>query len=195
MKKKKEIGFNPTDYEYMDNMPLEGWIWEVIRRSQEYRTFYEKWEISIWKPFAEKNSDDHSLFDEYLEKYSPIFPQEPDNKFDLPYLLIDDKKTKLRPLLTLSLSIGFGVDAKHGESVSSTHPPIRKLERNFNPGSYYVQEGGVPPIDAIERDNKTTYTVEDYPPLEPATWSKTPDGKNNVWFQNYPLIKHPVDML
>lgn len=28
--------FNPADYDYMDDMPLEGWIWEFIRRSQVY---------------------------------------------------------------------------------------------------------------------------------------------------------------
>lgn len=40
--KKKEPQFNPADYAYMDNMPLEGWIWEFIRRSPTYKTTFEK---------------------------------------------------------------------------------------------------------------------------------------------------------
>lgn len=39
-KKEKDIGFNPTDYDYMDSMPLEGWIWEFIRRNELYRKHY-----------------------------------------------------------------------------------------------------------------------------------------------------------
>jgi hypothetical protein len=39
MKKKKEaeIIFNPADYAYMDDMPLEGWVWEFERRSEDYK--------------------------------------------------------------------------------------------------------------------------------------------------------------
>ena len=42
MKKKKEIVFNPADYDYLDDpeMPLEGWVWEFERRSTAYRNAY-----------------------------------------------------------------------------------------------------------------------------------------------------------
>ena len=43
-KEKKEIKFNPADYDYMNNMPLEGWFWEIIRRSQDYMASYKKLE-------------------------------------------------------------------------------------------------------------------------------------------------------
>lgn len=42
MKKKKEIEFNPADYDYMDKMPLEGWLWEVVRRNSKYKDFYNR---------------------------------------------------------------------------------------------------------------------------------------------------------
>ncbi|MBE0426373.1 MAG: hypothetical protein IBX72_06975 [Nitrospirae bacterium] len=49
MKKKKEkkkerqiTKFNSTDYEYMDNLPLVGWMWEFIRRSEAYQSLYSK---------------------------------------------------------------------------------------------------------------------------------------------------------
>lgn len=35
-KEKKEIKFNPADYDYMDKMPFDGWVWEFIRRSASY---------------------------------------------------------------------------------------------------------------------------------------------------------------
>lgn len=39
-KKNKDVVFNPSDYAYMDNMPLEGWIWEFIRRNDDYYWYY-----------------------------------------------------------------------------------------------------------------------------------------------------------
>ena len=46
MKKKKEIEiiFNPTDYAYMDEMILEGWLWEFERRSDAYKEAYSSYE-------------------------------------------------------------------------------------------------------------------------------------------------------
>lgn len=41
-KEKKEVHFNPDDYDYMDVMPLEGWFWEIIRKSQDYKNAYNK---------------------------------------------------------------------------------------------------------------------------------------------------------
>ncbi len=38
--KKKDIKFSPADYDYMDNMPLEGWMWEFIRRNPVYRNLF-----------------------------------------------------------------------------------------------------------------------------------------------------------
>jgi hypothetical protein len=107
----------------------------------------------------------------------------------------DSKKTKLHPLVTTNLQIGFGVDVEYGGQVKLPHPPIQKLERNFEPGCYIVQEAGSHPVgdDDVEPDDKTTYIVEDYPPLGPETYSLTPDGRH-LWFQNYPLIKHPIDL-
>jgi len=40
MKKEKgteenQFRFDPSKYDYMDNLPIEGWIWEFIRRSQK----------------------------------------------------------------------------------------------------------------------------------------------------------------
>lgn len=40
-KEKKKIEFNIADYDYMDDMPLIGWVWEFMRRSDEYIKFWE----------------------------------------------------------------------------------------------------------------------------------------------------------
>lgn len=39
--------FYRADYDYMDDMPLEGWIWEIIRRSETYNREYEKLEKTV----------------------------------------------------------------------------------------------------------------------------------------------------
>ena len=36
----EKIGFNLSDYDYMDTMPLAGWVWEFMRRSDEYNKFW-----------------------------------------------------------------------------------------------------------------------------------------------------------
>jgi hypothetical protein len=41
-KKKKMCKFKPADYDYMDNMPLMGWLWEFERRSPKYNSDYKK---------------------------------------------------------------------------------------------------------------------------------------------------------
>jgi hypothetical protein len=41
---KREVHFNPADYYYMDKMPLEGWMWEFIRRNPEYMAIYNRFE-------------------------------------------------------------------------------------------------------------------------------------------------------
>jgi len=54
-KKTREIKFNPADYDYMDNMPFEGYIWEFIRRNHEYRKHYRKYCSELKKPLHERN--------------------------------------------------------------------------------------------------------------------------------------------
>ncbi len=39
---KEEIQFDPVEYEYMDDMPLVGWIWEFKRRNEQYRALYHE---------------------------------------------------------------------------------------------------------------------------------------------------------
>lgn len=61
------------EYAYMDDIPLEGWIWEFIRRSPKYKEFFEKFRnLSLKKNLI--LGEIHSLFDEYgeipMEHYS-----------------------------------------------------------------------------------------------------------------------------
>jgi hypothetical protein len=90
--KREKIEFNPSDYDYMDNLQLAGWIWEVIRRSKEYHAFYEKLSKSTRKPRDQRNSQDDAIWKEYMEKYSPIFPKHPDDTRKWPLLLMTQKK-------------------------------------------------------------------------------------------------------
>jgi len=194
------------EYEYMDDMPLKAWMWEIIRRSNDYRVFYEKWYEYVQKPANDKTYTDKNIWKEYLEKYSPIFPHHPNRKAGWPLTEWSDKEewpslilgkgvTKLRPFLTANLAIGFGIDTQHGDPIKSRHPAIVKKERDFQPGRYILFEKKPEcPSDHLERDNRTTYTVEDYPPLGPEKWSEQPNGKM-IWFQNYPLIEHPIEIL
>jgi hypothetical protein len=112
----------------MDKMSSAGWKWEFIRRSKDYREFYKKWIKSLHESVEGKNADDYyrKLFAEYSEEYSPTFPDNPDHKWALHMLLPDGKTTKLLPIRTTSLGVGFGVDAS-GENVSSPQSAERGL--------------------------------------------------------------------
>jgi len=78
-KRKKEIEFNPADYEYMDSMPLFGWIYEIKRRSKEYRDHYSIYKKDgVLNYIAVPSEDEDILFeDDYgafdpNKKWSPI---------------------------------------------------------------------------------------------------------------------------
>jgi hypothetical protein len=191
----KEAEKVKEEYAYMDKMPLKGWMWEIIRRSKDYRAFYKKWHRQIHKPANEKSDADRVVWEEYLEKYDPIFPNDPDRTIEWPLVINRGSTTKLHPFVTANLAIGFGVDEQHGEPVRSRHPDILKGKRDFPPGGYILFEKGLGrPPDHLERDSKTIYVVEDYPPLGPEKWSEQPNGKM-VWFQNHPLIDHPIEIV
>lgn len=171
MKKKKEIEFNPADYDYMDSLSLAGWMWEIIRRSKEYRDFYKKWSKMIRKPFDKWNDNDNSLIEEYFEKYSPIFPKQPDDKRDWPLLLKNAKKTKLSPIHVVNLGIGLGVDAQHGERLKAKHPAI---------------------IKKTENDGSSIYSVGRYEPIIDNIYT---NGNKAGECRSIPLIQHPIQIL
>lgn len=55
-KEKVEININPAEYDYMDNMPLEGWIWEFIRRKKEYQAAYKEIEKVVLQSLKNKTA-------------------------------------------------------------------------------------------------------------------------------------------
>lgn len=52
--KEQVTSFNPHDYDYMDNMPLDGWAWEFVRRNESYRNAYLRVKENVTKS---KNAD------------------------------------------------------------------------------------------------------------------------------------------
>lgn len=44
-KEKKEVLFNPADYDYMKKMSYDGWMWEFIRRSENYNTAINQYKL------------------------------------------------------------------------------------------------------------------------------------------------------
>jgi hypothetical protein len=72
-KKKEEIQFNPADYDYMDDMPLEGWIWEFIRRGEAYRFQFKKLEDSRKEISQMKMDKVFSLLSKIREEIDVVF--------------------------------------------------------------------------------------------------------------------------
>jgi hypothetical protein len=62
VKKEKNIEFNPADYDYMDSMPLEGWIWEFMRRSDEHKKYW-----SAYKEMKDKYNKNEISSEELSE--------------------------------------------------------------------------------------------------------------------------------
>lgn len=54
--KRQKIELNPVDYNYMDDMPLEGWIWEIVRRGKTFADVYKKME-ELFNSFKKMRSN------------------------------------------------------------------------------------------------------------------------------------------
>lgn len=110
MKKKKEINFNPADYEYMDDMPIEGWIWEFIRRSEEYKIAYnarrEKYgKYEKFKDFAELLEQcEDSFFKSHSIK--PYYSEDYKEKWSPGKRFIYSGVSKIHPLKVMNLKYG-----------------------------------------------------------------------------------------
>jgi hypothetical protein len=42
IKNEKKVEFKIADYAYMDDMPMNGWLWEFIRRSEAYKNRFNE---------------------------------------------------------------------------------------------------------------------------------------------------------
>lgn len=45
-----DLLLNPDDYDYMDSLPIEGWIWEFIRRNSTYNKIYSAFAMKKIEP-------------------------------------------------------------------------------------------------------------------------------------------------
>jgi hypothetical protein len=176
--KKKAVKFDPSEYDYMDDMPLEGWIWEFVRRSDYYKEFHPK--VSKLQGSSKKKdiAEVTALFKEFLDIHFPLMPlYPPDCKWSdvkLSPFGYHPHKTKLFPLKVVNLGIGYGVDRKYGEPISQLHPKIT--------------------VKREEKNKRTVYIVDDYKSIEYSGLFKTKDGKSPVVI-DIPEIEHPVEML
>lgn len=80
--KEKKITFNPADYDYFNHLPLEGWIWEFIRRNYQYRKLYSEFikPVSKREPYYKKPLD-HLLREFCMESnrdYEYRYPLDPE---------------------------------------------------------------------------------------------------------------------
>jgi hypothetical protein len=69
-KEKKKIEFNPSDYDYMDKLPLLGWVWEFARRSSTQQNYWTEYQ-QLHKEFSEGRMSYLTLGD-FIEKNGPI---------------------------------------------------------------------------------------------------------------------------
>ena len=68
-KTKEEGEYIRKEYAYMDNLPLEGWIWEFIRRSEKYKSLLDE----CMQNYQIISDESHKkYFFEWIEKFSEI---------------------------------------------------------------------------------------------------------------------------
>ena len=101
-KEKEKVKFNPSDYDYMNNLPLEGWIWEFIRRNPEYRRLYSEIKKD---PYRCKHPD--FLLCEYgMEANRDYYYPLPEEKF---FTIKQDNQVKIKTKHTWSRSATLGI--------------------------------------------------------------------------------------
>jgi hypothetical protein len=108
-KKKKEIKFNPAGYKYMDDMPLEGWIWEFLRRSTLYRNsyidflYFHKHQKSL--PYNEVKRYQEKLIKD-MRYFQPFFLYDPRKKWvsaNRHRIIHLNDLSKFNPVLTINM--------------------------------------------------------------------------------------------
>jgi hypothetical protein len=110
MKKKKEIEFNPADYDYMDDMPIEGWIWEFIRRSEKYKIAYNLRREKYGK--HEKSDDFAECLRQYEDSFfkshsiKPYYSEDYKEKWSPGKRFIYSGVSKVHPLKVMNLKYG-----------------------------------------------------------------------------------------
>jgi hypothetical protein len=169
-------------YAYMDGMPLANWLWEMIRRSNDYKMFYEKWLKLHDKPLKKWTVTDHEFFDEHLKWYCPFFPKDPDEEGEP---ILNHGISRLFPILTANLAVGFEIDDS-GELVEVHHPRIFKGEKNPTQNSRVGKKAQGHPFGECKADKGTTYFVEDRP---------IPPKGNGISLSTYSLEDQPIDIL
>ena len=151
--KERDLKFNPSDYDYLDDLTVEGLIWEFIKRSKKYRDFYRKWEIQQ-KRISEvgwEAGKDTALFDEYLSNYYPyaIVNADEENLYSRDPLLHYDRMSKLTPVKTTNMKYALATN-RIGESCVIPHPPIKRKAKNQQRVCYTVE---YPPVVGDYPDN------------------------------------------
>lgn len=153
MKKEKDLKFNTSDYDYLDDLPIEGWIWEFIRRSKDYKDFYRKWELCQRRisKVGRKAGKDTALLDEYLSNYYPYAIVNPDEKNLYSYdpLLHYGKMSKVTPVKTTNMKYGLATN-KIAEACVIPHPLIKRIAKNQQRVYYTVK---YPPVVGDYPDN------------------------------------------
>lgn len=87
--RKFENNFKPHEYAYLDGMPFEGWLWEIIRRSREYQTKFDEYvkELNKWI---------HSgLFDKNKKKFTQTERKNIENQLALLHRMMDEVEAKI----------------------------------------------------------------------------------------------------
>ena len=94
MEEEKDKGFNPSDYDYMNHLPFEGWIWEFIRRNADYRKLYSEFK----KPLPERDPYYRKRLDHLLHDFGIEANRGYDGHLDSEQFLI---KKSINPLLKI----------------------------------------------------------------------------------------------
>jgi len=173
--KEKKPEFNLAGYDYMDDMPMEGWIWEFVRRNKHYQEYWD-W-ICLTKDLLNGNEtlpDEDRMWGKYWEHFGPINLAPPNRRWPQTYGLLSShpKRTKLVPVRAVNLGIGVGIDKQYAEFTTAPHPSIRKKVKG----------------------NITSYSIPtNYPPVDQGTLgTKTGEVVHVI---SHPLIQHPIDLL
>lgn len=167
---KEEINFNPSDYDYLNKIPLEGWMWEFIRRNREYRRLYSE----IKKPQSKRDPFYGKHFDFFLRYFGmeatrDVDPSTPLSKehfltSQLPGLL---KKIKTKHSRSRRVTEGFpNPDIKYNEFTEQYKPIILKgaiVKALIPPSIYKASHWGINdpyqmPEHWINKDKQLSHT-------------------------------------
>lgn len=199
-KKKENIQFDLSNYDYLSSStPEEGWAWEFMRRSSEYRKAYDDWKTVRENTLLK----DAKRLDGYIVQFRPFFgvpPVEPWSDAVAQHIkpwVGQPALNKANPVQVVNLKRGTGVVAVRHKPVEVEFLKAEKKTETLIKDKESGISGGYESIDRVTYVINGPHLTERHSPV--VVHRHGPDGAEipELHYSDEKFIHtdHPLDLV